>query len=558
MRVDPGRRAVIDRVPTGGGPAGLAAVGGAAWATVVRSPAAHRGGTLRVGSRPIDLDPARSGYVAPGVALLELTYDGLLAYRRAPGVAGAQLTGDLARAVPRPSDNGRSYVFQLRRGLKYSDGTPVRASDVRASMQRLLTINGVAAQLFGAIEGAGRCRVAGPCDLSRGISTDDAAGTVTMHLRHPDPELLGKLAGALAAVVPQTTPRGPLGRRAPLGTGPYRIAQLVPSRHVLFTRNPYFGASGPERRPAGFADRIDVTLGPEGIEAQAAARGQLDVSELFTTATPARVASLRARIGARLRSGADPEISFAWMNTRAPPFDDRRVRRALNFAIDRKRVVRLSGGAVAGSLTCQLLPPGMPSYRPVCPFTVSPSASGAWAAPDLPRARRLIAASGTRGTPVVVLAYRGDPDVARYITRLLGQLGFRSRVRLLSFDQLDRALSDRHRRPQIGLNGWIADVPKPAGLLRALISCHSYTPGDSSGTNESQFCDHRLDTAIDRAEAAGSDAGTAWQRIERRIDGAAPVVPLLNARLLAVTSTRAHNLRFSPFNAMLLDQVWLH
>src|SRR3954451_5168348 len=95
--------------------------------------------------------------------------------------------------------------------------------------------------------------------------------------------------------------------------------------------------------------------------------------------------------GPRLRSAAVPFTEYAWLNVKAPPFDDPRVRRALNLAVDRARVVDLTGGRDAGSPTCQLLSPGLPGYRPICPFTASPSPAGAWTKPDRAEGRRLVA-----------------------------------------------------------------------------------------------------------------------------------------------------------------------
>ena len=209
---------------TGGSPVALATVNGAIWAPATTPPAAHRGGTLRVGVPPIELDPGLGGYDPSAVLAIELAYDGLVAYRRAAGAAGARLVPALARDVPQPTDGGRRYVFRLRPGLRYSDGTRVRARDMRTSMERMLVISRADAAfppLFDAIEGARGCRTAPKtCDLSGGIIADDRAGTVTFRLGRPDPELLQKLTIPLASVVPASTPRRPLHSGTRAGTGP--------------------------------------------------------------------------------------------------------------------------------------------------------------------------------------------------------------------------------------------------------------------------------------------------------------------------------------------------
>ena len=141
--------------------------------------------------------------------MLSLTNDGLVTYRRAGGLAGAELVPDLATAIPRPTDGGRTYTFQLRSGISYSNGDLVEPDDIRRGIQRVLTPdNGYLASQYTGIVGAQACfEKPNTCDLSRGIVTDRDAGTITFHLTKPDPEFLYKLAFAMASAVPAGTPR---------------------------------------------------------------------------------------------------------------------------------------------------------------------------------------------------------------------------------------------------------------------------------------------------------------------------------------------------------------
>jgi peptide/nickel transport system substrate-binding protein len=460
-----------------------------------------------------------------------------------------RLVGNLADRVPEPADGGRSYTFRLRPGLRFSDGTPVHASDFRASMERMLgqppTNPPTIPELYDSIEGAAHCRhVPRTCDLSRGIVTDDRTGTITVHLRRPDPDLRQNLAVPLAAVVPASAPPAPTLRRPIPGTGPYRVERIARGRRIL-ARNPYFHPS--DGRPAGFADRIEVTLGQDESDVRAVERGQLDVA--FTPRWPAtRMAALRTRVGARLQSAANAFTKYAWLNVRTRPFNDPRVRQALNLALDRRRLVDATGGPEAGASTCQILPPGMPGYRPMCSFTVAPSPAGGWTAPDTTRAKRLVAASGERGTAVELWApysWRGE---ATTLALALRRLGFRVHIRW--FDDL---LYDLLKPPQISLSGWITDGPETAAFFRGLVSCK---PGATTDEYP-HLCDYGVDAAIDRAQAAGPTAGDAWRQVETLIAAHAPVVPLLNPRATVVTSARAGNLQFSPFAGVYLEQLWV-
>ena len=559
IRLDPRALREARTVRTGSSPAGMAAVDHDLWVTGVAPPAAHRGGTLRFGVEPIPLDPAIGGYNPEAMQVVALAYEGLVRYRRAEGTAGTSLEPDLAAAVPEPAGGGRRYVFRLRPGIRFSDGTPLRASDFRASIERIASVGGDLLELlFDTIDGVPRCAAAPRrCDLARGIATDDRAGTVTIRLSRPDPELVQKLALPIAAVVPANTPRRAFGSHPAPGTGPYRIERIDPGHHALLTRNPHFRAGG---SPAGFVDSVDVTMRRrEGPRIAAAEAGRLDITDLWTTPTAQRVGALRARVGTRVQSASRAFTEYAWLNVHAAPFDDVRVRRALNFAVDRRRAVDLTGGTVAGAPTCQIVPAGLPGYRPTCPFTVAPSHTGAWTAPDIAYARRLVAASGTRGARVDVATYTERRTLGEHLAAVLRRLGYRARVHVFPTvgDTYAPALRPRHP-PQIGINGWIADFPEPAAFARTLVGCDSYVPSEPYLTvNFSRFCDRRLDAAIARARAGGGSSGPAWQRIERRIAAQAPIVPLVDRRKVVLTSQRLGNLQFHLQTGPMLEQVWV-
>jgi YVTN family beta-propeller protein len=567
LRLDPDDGSTTRVVRTRSSPAGLATAGGSLWATAAPSPATHRGGTLRVGIHKDELktDPVTGGYDPGALPMLTVLYDGLVAYQRTGGAAGARLVGALARTPPAPAPDGRHYVFRLRRDLRYSDGTPVRADDVRASLERAVAVDapaGVVTDLLSSIKGMPACGARpADCDLTRGVVTDNRRATVTINLRRRDPELVQKLAMPLMAIVPAATPRRALTRSTAPGTGPYRVERLTAGRRATLVRNPYFRARPAEGRPDGFADRIEVTVGPERAEIEDAAAGRLDVALIYQTLNARHIAALRTRLGTRLRSGSFALLDFAFLNTRRPPFDDARVRRALNLAVDRARAVNLIGGAVVASPTCQLLPPGLPGYHPTCVFTASPNPAGTWRGADLTAARRLIAASGRRGTHVTVWSEPERVVTSTYLVALLRRLGLPAsmhRVASLAGPLTSPGSADR-RAPQIGVVGWIADYPEPAAFLRGFVTCNAIPTRRHGGGNISHFCDHDLDAAIDRAAAAGLGGSTtdAWQAIERRLAHAAPIVPLVNRHSVLVSSRRAGNVQFHPLLHVLLEQIWV-
>ncbi|MGH3034386.1 MAG: ABC transporter substrate-binding protein, partial [Gaiellaceae bacterium] len=371
------------------------------------------------------------------------------------------LVSNLAVGVPTPTDEGRTYSFQLRRGIRYSDGAPVRAADFRYSLERLLTIDPDGFSYYSGIAGASECSTRPPerCDLSKGIEIDDEAGRITIRLTEADPDFLYKLTLPSASVVPTGTPLRVVAKEPIPSTGPYRIASFDPDRELRLVRNTHFRVWSPDARPDGYPDEIRFHM-REDFDAQVAAvqGGEAD----WMLGPPIeRLRGLLTRYPGRLHSDTAPWTDYMFLNTREPPFDDLRVRQALNYAVDREKMVDVLGGTLVARATCQILPPAFPGYRPYCPYTLSPNSAGTWTAPDFPKAKALVAASGTRGMRVEVLAYDsfGRAEYGRHFVSLLRRLGYRSSLRVfpaLFPDYIDYA-ADSGNRAQIGTFGWYAD-----------------------------------------------------------------------------------------------------
>ena len=558
---------VLRKIEVGNAPAAAAVTPDGVWVTTLASADTHRGGTLRVETSELSecrcIDPAVA-WEAAEWQLLNLVYDGLVAYRRVGGSGGAALVGDLARMVPRPTPDGRNYVFRLRAGVRYSDGTRVRATDVRRSMERLYAVNGSnTPSFYGSIVGAAACaRAAARCDLSRGIVADDATGTVAFHLMTLDPEFLYKLALPFASVVPAAAPVAVARSRPLAGTGPYRIDRFVPARELRLVRNSRFRVFAPTARPDGFPDRIVARLS-DGIvdQIRAVVSGRADVAGGPSAPTSGPFSVDAANLG-QLRVAPFGSTEFFFLNTHEPPFDDLRVRRAVNLAVDRGRLAALSRGPQAARPTCQILPPGFPGYRPYCPYTLNPSASGTWTAPDVGRALRLVASSGTKGMRVTVWSDADRRRVAGYFASVLRTLGYRAELRVVDQQAYYDTIGDSRRRAQAGPNAWIRDYTSAANFIALLFSCSSFVPGNAALTiNLSQFCNRALDRRMARAgELQATDsarAGDEWARVDRAIVDAAAAVPYANGLDVTLLSKRVGNYQFNPEWGVLLDQLWV-
>jgi peptide/nickel transport system substrate-binding protein len=258
-----------------------------------------------------------------------------------------------------------------------------------------------------------------------------------------------------------------------------------------------------------------------------------------------------------LRTNDSYIVDFIPLNTQLPPFDDVRVRRALNYAIDRGRIARMYGGAAVATPICQPLASGLAGYRRYCPYTFRPRANGAWSAPDLARAKRLVAASGTRGRRVDVWAATSQLGIPRglpaYVARVLRELGYRTRLHAIPLETFSPQL---RRGLQLTVDGdWLPDYPAASAYLPAFFACNG-------GHNRKRYvCDHDLDRRMQRASALTLRddrlAAAQWTKIDHELVDRAYWVPTVNVRAIELVSERLRNYQYNPVWGFVADQVWL-
>jgi YVTN family beta-propeller protein len=549
----------MTRMSVGDRPTALAVSGGTIYAGFRPSGASHFGGTLRlllsVSPEPPALDPANS-YEPDWWSALVLTNDGLLGWRRTGGQGGAELVADLAVSLPTVSADRRTYTFELRRGIRYSDGRLVQASDVSYSFERVYklkrapTPQPAASGFFPTIVGAARCAEHPPrCDLSRGIVTDDRAGTVSFRLATADPEFLFKLASPFAFVLPAgTSLRAAVLRPLP-ATGPYRVASASRTGSVRLVRNPHFEEWSSAAQPRGFPDEILIRPVADGERPeQLVANGKAD----YTATDSGGRASVAPIYETQLHIQALPATFYLVLDTTRPPFNDVRARRAVSYAVDRREVARLADGTERP--TCQVLPSNFPAFRPYCPYTLDPR-QGTWSAPDTAKAGALIQASGTTGAHVELWWHRGfGEQVGRYLEQVLDALGYRAQLRL--FSDSGKYFGGLHAPAgswQIAGTAWFADYPAASNFIK-LLSC-------SSNDNYGRFCSEEIDRRIGRAlrlqERDPAAANLVWATLDRDLTDKAPWIPLYTPYNGDFVSKRVGNYQKHPFWGPLFGQFWV-
>ena len=575
-RLDPDTNRVVRTIDVGSAPAGAAAVGDGLWVTTRGAPSSHRGGALKliaVKSFGIaSLDPAlwnegESNHVQG--QFLVMTNDGLVGFKRVGGLDGSTLVANLATAVPRPTDEGTTYTFRLRPGIRFSTGQVVTPEDVRWSIERGFKLRSTWHREFlRGVVGAEACsRRPATCRLSRGIVTDPSANTVTFHLTRPDPDFLANLAQPTAFVVPAGTPAKDVGTSPVPATGPYMVQAFVPNRRLTLVRNPGFREWSRDAQPDGYPNTIDWSLSGgrsragEDAAVDAVLRGQAD---LYDDRLPSdRIEELTTRYTSQTHRWPYTGTFAMYLNTRVPPFDDPRVRSAVAYAVDRRAVQNLYPGPA--DISCQFLPPNFPGYQPYCPYTLDPSSAGAWTAPDRATAARLIKESGTSGMKVTVWSYADFAGVSRYFARLLDSLGYHAQVKVLGdrsqagFNKFYYYLADSRHKAQMGAY-WETGYPSAADLTEPL-RCRSFTPNHASNRNLSEFCSQKVERMIDHAlrlqATDPAKAGAAWAAVDRQVVDQAPTIGLLVPQGVDLVSKRVTNYQLNPVWGVILSQLWV-
>jgi peptide/nickel transport system substrate-binding protein len=504
--------------------------------------------------------------------LQAMTNDGLLAARKVGGAAGAELVPDLAATMPVASNAGKTWTFRLRSGLLYSTGQQVKASDVRASFERLFRMMRLSSETRAlpplGILGEDKCRaLPRACDLSKGILVDNRTGTVVVRLIHPQPDFLQRLATPPFFVLPAGTPARPLTRPPFPATGPYEVVRKTP-HEVDLARNPSFRVWSAQAQPPGYPDQIKwlLRVRPDQGLADVLA-GRADV--LDSSAAPHDADLLQTRYPALLHSDPVPATETIFLNASREPFSNLAVRQAVALATNRRRLANDEGPAATMPVTCQVLPPGLPGYRPFCPYTKNPGRAGSWSGVDIARARALIQRARVRRTKIVLAAPSDRPAVLRLIRDFsvtLRNLGLHPHIVTRPTHRTSKSqnyfsfIAEPDTPVQAGWFHWLVDRPDPSEFFDGVFDCRSAKQRPSLITgNVSHDCDPSIDTKIATAQrlrngnpAAGAQS---WAAIDAAVTRSAVWIPFANPRDLDVTSQRISGYAFNPLYSILLDQM---
>jgi len=543
-----------------------AACGGSTQSSTTSTQAAgHKGGTFTILANSAFgvADPAQN-YTLEEWQLLIDTHDGLVSFAKVGGVPGTKIVPDLATSIPTPTNGGKTYVFHIRHGIKFSNGQTLKPSDFVTTFERQFTVPGPTS-FYSGIVGASQCSTKG-CNLSKGVVADDSAYTLTINLTAPNPELMDQLSLPFAFAVPASTSPKLTGNNVPPGTGPYMWKSYNPNTQAVLVRNPYFHVWSAQAQPAGYPNEIiekyGLQVSDEVTQVQNGSANEVFDGDQIPSDQLSQLNS--SKYAGQVHVNTLTADWYFALNTSRPPFNNLLARQAINYAADRAAYVKIAGGPSLAVPTCQILPPNFPAYAADCPYTAGTNHTK-WTGPDIAKAKQLVQQSHTAGMKVVVDGTNDQVGKAlvEQMVSDLNAIGYKATPQLLaaSIQYPFVQNSSNAGKWNVGWSAWYQDYPAPSDFLNVLLGCGNIHPNSDASPNIAEFCNKTIQAQMDQAESMAttnpSGATALWTQVDHAVTGQAPWVDMYNPKQIDFLSKNVHGYSWSPQWYILIDRLWL-
>lgn len=423
---------------------------------------AQAGGTVTIaaGTAPLSADQGLD-FTTQGTELYSVVNTPLLTFKRGvQGTAGSQIVPGLAKSLPTVSNGGKTYTFQLRQNLHYSNGTPIKASDVTYALERDIKIPWQAASFVSAYIVGGTDYANGKAKTLTGVKTDDATGTITVNLVARFAPIVDIFALAGTAPVPPSTPMKNLANTGTIGDGPYMWGPITPNQTYTLVKNPKFDVPG---LPRGHVDKIVYKVNTNVVaDAEQVLNNQADVFDPGDTLPASILQQVQTQAKDRYQPVPTNSTFYFWFGVTQKPFNNLYARQAVLAALDLRALSRLDSGFLQED--CHLIPPGIVGHSSPssCPFH-NPDGP-----PNMAQAKQLMQKSGMIGQPVTVYGEERAPrrQYLDYYTSVLNSLGFKATEKVVNSGVYFTTIGAPSLKPQTGFGDWIQDFPHPWDFMQ--------------------------------------------------------------------------------------------
>jgi len=511
----------------------------AGFASAASSSAAKKGGTMRLNMSETDVDFSDPS-LAYGTISWQIEYATqlkLMNYPDKPAPVGSRLRPEGAAAFPIISNNGKTYTFTIRKGLRFSNGAAVTARNFKWAFDRAATKaqQSPATPFMDTVVGF-TAAVNGGKNPAKVSGVTARGNKLIIRLRQSDGGMLSKLAMPFFAALPLTLKVNPKGAEAYPSAGPYYISSRAVNRRIVIKKNKFYKGSRP-RNIDTFDVNVNSNLDQSLLQVRSNQR-DYDMAGLPATAHSGLAKQYGTNKG-QYQVHPLVETDYVALNTSRSAFGSAKLRKAVNFAIDRPQMLR-QRGAFAGKRTDQILPPGMGGFKDAKLYPLK----GA----DYKKAKSLAGSSCKNVTLYTATSPTGQ-NLAQVLKFNLTQIGCDVSVKSFVGFAIYTAAGTKGEPFDAALVGWNQDYPDPYDFVDILLNGNNIHADNNN--NLAYFNNAKVNKLLSRANRlTGSARYKAYGNLDIMIQkNYAPWAAYDNRNEREFVSKRTGGYLFQPANA---------
>lgn len=481
------------------------------------------------------LDPARN-YVGTAWDMSRVFIRTLNTYKAAPGDQGSEIVPDLATDTGRSSDGAKTWTFTLKDNLKFEDGTPITSKDIKYGVERTFSADlpeGPAYQrqwLVGGENYKGPYVDKNPAGLASIQTPDDK--TIVFKLNRPVGDFPYMATFPLMSPVPRAKDNGVTYDNHPVASGPYKIQSYQRGKQMTLVRNEHWDPETDEVRKAN-PDKIQVLMGlDQSVIDQRiiGSRGEdANAVNLDTTLDPSNLALVEndPRVKERSAGGPTGYSRYLWMNTTKKPFDNVKVRQAMNYLVNKDSYRTARGGPLGGGdYASTILAPTVPGHQDFNLYEAPPEG-------NVDKAKELLAEAGfPNGFSTQLISTNEGKGVtqATAVQESLARANIKAEIISVDASVYFTTIGEAAKSPALGFASWAPDWPSASTVIPPLFDGRLIQP--QGNQNFSQYNNPEVNERIDEISAMTDpeEAQKAWGELDERIMEDAPWVPLVFER----------------------------
>ncbi|MEU9833756.1 ABC transporter substrate-binding protein [Streptosporangium sp. NPDC048047] len=526
-----------------------------------------KGGTLKFAltDEPDSTDPGNT-YYAWNWNFSRLYARPLMTYQPAPGEEGLKLVPDLAEGPGQASDDGKTWTYKLKKGIKYDDGTEVKAADVKYAIARSNFTSELTdgPKYFAQYLDAGDYK--GPykdknLDDFKGVETPDDS-TVVFKLKAPFAEFDFLVANPQSAPVPQAKDNGLDYEKNVASTGPYKFESYDVGKQLTLVKNENWDPSTDTTRKQ-LPDRIEVQYKQNADDIdQRLINGQLHVDLGGTGVQPAARAKIVSN--PQLKNSSDnpytPFNRYAMMSTKVKPFDNIECRKAVQYITDKVATQAPWGGPLGGDIGSTAMTPTTVGYKAFDLFPNGQDHKG-----DKAKAQESLKACGQPNGFETNIAVRGDRvkevQVAEALQASLDKVGIKATIKKYPSGDWSSQYAgkpDFVHKNNLGIMiaGWGSDWPSGFGFLSQIVDGRFIK--DSGNYNMMELNDPTVNELLDKGIQTTDTAARneIWAEVDKKVMESAAFMPFVYEKTLLFRPSTLTNVYVHPAYGM-YDYTWL-